>query len=416
MKLQGLLLVVSASALAAPASATDLYVGSPNTAFAHSSPPGGPFQLLSACGGPVAALAGEGGELYVASTFESVYRYRHDAQFTELWAILPGETLTGIAIRGHELLVATASSRVVALDRSLGTVLREWNTPIAPTTLAVDRGELFAGTPFGAAMRLEGDGTVSFLGSCGSNIAGIAASATELFLGSAGAFVWRVDRSTGFVTTSFAVAEDPTGIVYDQGLLYVSSATGRVRTYAASNGALLATQNWGNPISALALGRASAGTAYCFGDAAVCPCGFGDPFGGCPSNLGVGARLVTYGSASFAADDLELAALDVPSTTLGRFYMGAGVVQVPFGNGLLCAGSGGYGQFRFPVQSAQANGFNRAFRFGPGIVAHSQQNFGALGAIQPGSTWRFQAWYRDALNPCGGAFNTSNATSVTFLP
>ncbi len=414
MKLQHLLLAVCASA--APAAATDLYVGSLNTSFAHSSPPGGPFQILGACGGQVAALAAEGGELYLASSFESIYRYRHDTQFTELWAILPGETPTGIAIRGHELLVATGSSRVVALDRSLGTVLREWSTPIAPTTLAVDRGQLFAGTSFGAVMRLEGDGGVSFLGTCGSSIAGIAASATELFLGSAGALVWRVDRSSGLVTSSFPVAEDPTGIAQDQGLLYVSSGSGLVRTYAAANGALLATQNWGNPVSALALGRASAGDAYCLGDPALCPCGFGDLFGGCPSNVGVGARLVTYGSASFAADDLELAVLDIPPATLGRFYMGASLVQVPFGNGLLCAGAGGYGQFRFPVQSAHSNGFFRAFRFGPGIVAHSQQNFGTLGTIQPGSTWRFQAWYRDALNPCGGGFNTSNATSVTFQP
>jgi len=108
--------------------------------------------------------------------------------------------------------------------------------------------------------------------------------------------------------------------------------------------------------------------------------------------------------------------LDLPPTTLGRFYMGAAVAQVPFGNGLLCAGSGGYGQFRFPVQHAQSSGFFGAFRFGPAIVEHSQQHFGPLGVIQPGASRHFQAWFRDALNPCGGGFNTSNATTVTFLP
>jgi hypothetical protein len=189
-----------------------------------------------------------------------------------------------------------------------------------------------------------------------------------------------------------------------------------VRAYDAASGVALAAQSWGFPISAIALGAASAGDAYCFGDSVLCPCGVGDPFGGCPSHIGVGARLLTYGSASVAADDLELAVLDLPPTTLGRFYMGASVAQVPFGNGLLCAGAGGYGQFRFPVQAAHASAGRGSFRFGPAIVAHSHANFGLLGAIQPGSTWRFQAWFRDAQNPCGGGFNTSNASSVTFQP
>lgn len=408
-------LLLAACALSLPASATDLYLGGLNV-FAQATTPGGAFQTLGVCGGQVAALAAEGGELYLAASTDVVYLFRQDSQTSQTWANLPGETLTGIALRGHEVLVATASARVVAFDRARGTYLREWNTFLPPTTLTVDRGEIFSGTDFGAVMRLEGDGSLAFLGTCGSAVRGIAGSATELYLASAGALVWRVDRAGGFVTSSFPIAEEPTGIVHHQGELFVSSASGLVRRHDAASGALLGTQDWGNPIRAIALGAPSAGAAYCFGDLAACPCGAGDPYGGCPSRVGVGARLVTYGSASVAADDLELAVLDLPSTTLGRFYMGASQVQVPFGNGLLCAGSGGYGQFRFPVQAAQSSGLLGAFRFGPAIVAHSQQNFGALGAIQPGSTWRFQAWFRDAQNTCGGGFNTSNATSVTFLP
>ena len=82
----------------------------------------------------------------------------------------------------------------------------------------------------------------------------------------------------------------------------------------------------------------------------------------------------------------------------------------------MCAGAGGYGQFRFPVQHAQSSQWLGSFRFGPDLVAHSAQHFGPLGTIQPGSTWRFQAWFRDAQNPCGHGFDTSNATSVTFQP
>lgn len=405
--------------LAAPATAADLFVGSPNTSFAKASPAPATFTTIGACGGPVAGLAGEGGELFIASTFERIYRYRHDLQFSETWGTVSGAQLVGAALRGHEVLVATTDSQVVAFDRSRGTELRRWNTPFPITTLFADRGEALAGTNFGVVMRLEDDLSVGFLGGCGSAILAMAASETEFFLGSAGGTVWRVDRATGFVTSSFTVLDDPTGLAFDQGNLFVGTPSGNVYTYSAASETLTATRAWGNPVSSVVMGAPSAGTAYCFSDSSICPCGASDwqgEVGGCPSFLGIGARLLTYGTASVSGDDLELAVLDLPPTTLGRFYMGGAAAQVPFGNGLLCAGSGGYGQFRFPAQPALSSGFYGAFRFGPGIAAHSQQFFGGLGVIQPGSTWRFQAWFRDVQNPCGGGFNTSNATSVTFQP
>lgn len=413
-------LVLSAAACLAviggtDARASDLYVGSLNTVFASGPLPGGALQDLGACGGQVAALAAEGDELYLAATFDLLYRYRRDTQQSEVWTSVGNEQITGLALRGHELYVATASSKVMVFDRSRGVWLRQWDLPLAATTLHVDRGHLYAGTNFGAVMEIAADGNVTFLGSCGSLIRGIASSATELFLASSG-FIWRVDRATGFVTTAIPVAQEPTGVVHDQGVLHVGADNGVVYTYDAATGQAIGAQIWGNPINAMTRGGDSAGAGYCYGDSSVCPCGVGDPFGGCPHYVGIGARLVTYGSPSVAADDFELAVLDLPTTTVGRFYMGGGITQVPFGNGLLCAGSGGYGQFRFPVQHPQSSGFFGAFRFGPGIVAHSHQQFGPLGAIQPGSTWQFQAWFRDVQNPCGGRFNTSNATSVTFQP
>lgn len=414
MQLQTLLL--AAAALATPAAANDLFVGSLNTSFAKASPPTAAFQPLGACGGVVAGLAGDGGELFLAAQFELLYRYRADTQQTEVWSSANNEQLVGIAVRGHEVLVATASAKVIAYDRARGTFLRQWDLPVAPTTISADRGQVWVGTSFGLVMELLDDGTTGFLGGCGASIQGIAASSTELFLGASGSLVWRVDRATGFVTSSFPVVADPTAVAYDQGRLFVGTASGLVYTYDVGTASLIATRDWFNPVSAMWTGTPAAGVGYCFGEWSACPCGAGDPLGGCPSHVGIGARLVTYGSASVAADDLELAVLDLPRTTLGRFYMGGAVAQVPFGNGLLCAGSGGYGQFRFPVQPAQTSGFLGAFRFGPGIVAHSASHFGPLGAIQVGSSWHFQAWFRDAQNPCGGGFNTSNATTVTFQP
>lgn len=410
-------LTTALAAPAAPAAAADLYVGSPNTAFASVATPGGTFQTLGACGGEIAALAADSGDLYLAATTGQLYHYRSQGQFAQFWLTVPGAAPTGLAIRGHEVSVATQTGRVVSYDRAFGTVLREWNSGLPATTLAADRGDLFQGTEFGAVLRLDDGGGFSFLGSCGASVRGIAASANELYLASVGATVWRIDRTTGGVIGSFPIAAEPTGVAYDGGVLYVSSDDGIVRTYSPSTGAAIGSHTWGFPISALTRGSDPAGNAYCFGEFGVCPCGSGDLFGGCPSYLGIGARLESYGSASVASDDFELAVVSLPPTTIGRFYMGASVVQVPFGNGLLCAGAGGYGQFRFPVQHAgpSADSFG-AFRFGPGIVAHSQANFGALGAIHPGSTWRFQAWFRDVQNSCGGGFNTSSALSVTFQP
>jgi len=406
--------------LAAPASAADLFVGSSNSLIAQASPPNGALTTITGCAGSIAGLAGESGELYAAATIGHIFRFRQDAQQVHGWAAMPQETFVGLALRGHEILVATADSQVIALDRARGTELRRWTTPFQITSLFADRGEAFAGTSFGVVMRLEDDLSVGLLGGCGSAILAMAASDSELFLGSTGGIVWRVDRSTGFVTTSFAVIGEPTGLAFDQGNLFVGTPEGDVHTYAAASEALVASRAWGSPISALVMSAPSAGTAYCFSSASVCPCGASDwqgDFGGCPSILGIGARLVTYGSASVSGDDLELAVVDLPPTTMGRFYMGGAPAQIPFGNGLLCAGSGGYGQHRFPAQPALlATTSHGAFRFGPGIAAHSAQFFGALGTIQPGSTWRFQAWFRDVQNPCGGGFNTSNATSVTFEP
>ena len=39
---------------------------------------------------------------------------------------------------------------------------------------------------------------------------------------------------------------------------------------------------------------------------------------------------------------------------------------------------------------------------------------GGAGMITAGSTWNFQFWYRDPTGPA--TFNSSDATSLTFLP
>ena len=94
--------------------------------------------------------------------------------------------------------------------------------------------------------------------------------------------------------------------------------------------------------------------------------------------------------------------------------MGAEQIELPFGDGFRCVGSGGVGTFRFlPPENSGVDG---AIALGPGIVAHSQTNFPPAGQIVAGQTWNFQGWYRDPQGPCGGFFDLSNALAMTFSP
>jgi len=138
-------------------------------------------------------------------------------------------------------------------------------------------------------------------------------------------------------------------------------------------------------------------------------CGNDDPSGGCTNSTGFGALLTGSGSASIAVDSLVLLAQRMPTSQAGVFWVAAGRLDVPFGDGRLCISSGGVRPFRFPIQSS---GLRGQIVLGPGVVAQASGRI----AITPGSTWNFQAWYRDPLGPCGYAFNTTNALAVSWAP
>jgi hypothetical protein len=133
---------------------------------------------------------------------------------------------------------------------------------------------------------------------------------------------------------------------------------------------------------------------------------------GCANSTGWGASLAVCGSASVTADDLILRASLLPPGKPGLIYMGAGQINVPFGDGHRCVGAGGVGTFRFQIRTSDADG---RFVEGPGIVAHSA-GFPSAGHIDAGETWHFQAWYRDPAGPCGNNFNLSHGISVPFGP
>jgi len=126
---------------------------------------------------------------------------------------------------------------------------------------------------------------------------------------------------------------------------------------------------------------------------------------GAPNSVGPGSVLLTTGTASIAANDLELVATLCPPGQFGIFFMGSTQLQLPFGNGFRCVGGDLY-RFHPPVLT---DAFGEARRTIDVTVPP------AAGRIVSESTWNFQYWYRDPA--AGGAlFNLSDGVEVTFCP
>jgi hypothetical protein len=148
---------------------------------------------------------------------------------------------------------------------------------------------------------------------------------------------------------------------------------------------------------------------FCHGNGAVvpCPCGNTAPLlarSGCLNSTGLGGRLDTLGSNSIAASSLAFRASQMPSTTYCILFAGSDLVpETVIGDGLRCVGGS---IIRFGVM--QANGAGST-SWGPGL--------NALLGWSPGTSLRFQVWYRDAfVGPCGTHFNVTNASQVTAAP
>ena len=160
----------------------------------------------------------------------------------------------------------------------------------------------------------------------------------------------------------------------------------------------------------------SVGTPYCAGDgsAGPCPCGNSSAAGaqlGCLNGSGSGAQLRGLGTASVASDNLTLQVTQMPKNVVGIVFMGASAVPAtPFGNGLRCVGPP---TFRLAPRSTGSGG---AFSYGPGLIEWVKTHLAPAAWITPGSTWRFQGWFRDPSGPCGLGFNLSNALEVQFTP
>ncbi len=134
-------------------------------------------------------------------------------------------------------------------------------------------------------------------------------------------------------------------------------------------------------------GSGSPGTTYCVANA---------------NSTGGAAEIHSSGTTSASAGDLMLLSAPVPNQP-GLFFHGANQVQLPFGNGFLCA-SGGI--VRGEVVGASSN-----------IARYTYDNSDTKHRLDGyiGSTRNFRYWFRDP--PAGGAFfNFSNAIAILIAP
>lgn len=120
------------------------------------------------------------------------------------------------------------------------------------------------------------------------------------------------------------------------------------------------------------------------------------------NSTGAPAVLTATGCDSVGANEVIFRAEPVPADQFGALLFARKPAQVPFGNGLLCIAAP---ILRGPVTASDAGGVLEAqlsLAKGPGQ------------AILSGSTWHFQAFFRDP--GFGAGFDTSDGLRLVFQP
>lgn len=143
--------------------------------------------------------------------------------------------------------------------------------------------------------------------------------------------------------------------------------------------------------------------------------GIGTPFTGCTpvaNSTGFPALLFATGSPAIVDNQLRVRAQGLPPNSIGYFLASRTLGNTPTAGGFqgtLCLG-GSIGRLSGPGQ-VQSGGACGLFDLTMDLNLVPQPT--GFVAVQPGETWSFQCWYRDA-NP-GPTANFSDAVSVVFF-
>lgn len=119
-----------------------------------------------------------------------------------------------------------------------------------------------------------------------------------------------------------------------------------------------------------------------------------------PNSVGAGARMKYNGTTSYFGNNFHLMATGLPANKPGLFFYASQATNKPFGNGNLCATGV---KRRLPLQTSDASG----------VLTHDldlQQP--QASSITLGSTWYFQAWYRDGAGGGNGTNLTDGLVTV----
>ena len=149
--------------------------------------------------------------------------------------------------------------------------------------------------------------------------------------------------------------------------------------------------------------------SLCFGDgisAGPCPClnesalGAGE---GCNHSGGFGAILSATGSAVVANDDIVFTTTQAIAGQTSMLVQGAALQQVPFKDGILCAGN--------PTERVEVVTLDGS---GAGSTVGSVVT---NGNVLPGQTRYYQQWYRNpgGVSPCGSGSNFTNALQIDWI-
>lgn len=127
-----------------------------------------------------------------------------------------------------------------------------------------------------------------------------------------------------------------------------------------------------------------------------------------PNSTGAPASISIEGCLSVLDGELELVATQLPASVPGIFFYGDTPQSAPLGEGTLCVRSNPPGPYRLQVQlSSPAGVLQYPFDFAAAA--------GIPGEVTAGSTWYFQAYYRDVLGGASG-FNLSDGIALPFVP
>lgn len=285
-------------------------------------------------------------------------------------------------------------------------------------------GDLAVGIPQGNFGPPSGGGAIVFSGASGSELFSVG---SDQFLEKAGEGIGGGGDVDGDGTRDFVIGApeaDPGG--QDSGRFRViSGATGSLifRVDGTSTGARLGGScrivddfngdGRSDVLVGAPGGSFTAGRAFVYSFDG--PPGVGVPYcnPAAVNSTGASGELQGLGSVSLGANDLALEASGLPAGTAGFFLVSDTQGFVPMaggGQGTVCLGGSIGRGVGGPIQ----------FSSGAGVMGVAV-NFLALPSSGPGtvaatvgSTWNFQAAYRDA-NP-GATFNITSALSVTVAP